>query len=480
MISCKQARPLAAAAFFAFFAFFAAAVLDANITTAAAGSLFDPATAAEMSAAPPSGGTMRDGLRGPSDGSLRNRLVTLNATELARIVPVGLDNARNRLEQARTLSRAVTLDLFPGVSVTAERKDIEAPDEGGYIWAGEVDGDDPSFVTLVINNNSVLGQIQKGGRLYSIEPVSGRLHRIIEIDESRILKDMHPPLPAEAIQHKSGAAESPAKAADSQSVTNIRVLVANTITARSECVAGGTVAQDQQCMQARINLAISLANQAFARSGVLIKFVRVGEQVEVSYDDVNSYGKNSSNNYIGLLCDLSNFLCGYNNQTNKFAPVRTRREQFDADLVVLMRKAGAGCGVAFAPNPPTASTSNTGFSVVTSTKGGFYNCIEGNTFAHETGHNMGLFHDRYVEAAASNAKFNYGYVDSAPAGRFREIMSYPDKCAAAGVSCARIPYMSTPLKLYNGRKIGIPQSQVGAADGARTLNTTRAIVGAYR
>ena len=477
MFSCKKARPVAATAVFVFFA---AAVLDSNLTTAAAAGLFDPATAAEMSAAPPSGGTMRDGLRGSSDGSLRNRLVSLNTTELARIVPVGLDNARDRLDRARTLSRAVTLDLFPGVSVTAERKDIEAPDEGGYIWAGEANGDDPSFVTLVINDNSVLGQVQKGGRLFSIEPVSGRLHRIIEIDESKILKDIHPPLPRELIQKRSEAAEPPAEEADSKAVTNIKVLVANTITARAECMAGGTVAQDQQCMQARINLAVSLANQAFARSGVLIKFVRVGGQVEVSYADTTVYGTNTSNNYVGVLCDLANAACGFNNQMTKFATVRTKREQFDADLVILMRRAGAACGVAWAPNPPTAATSNSGFSVVTSTKGGFYNCIEGNTLAHETGHNMGLFHDRFVEPAASNAKFNYGYVDSTPAGRFREIMSYPDKCAAAGVNCARIPYMSTPLKLYNGRKIGIPQGQAGAADGARTLNTTRAVVGAYR
>ena len=69
----------------------------------------------------------------------------------------------------------------------------------------------------------------------------------------------------------------------------------------------------------------SLANQAFARSGVLIKFVRVGGQIEVNYDDMNSYGKNTSNNYIGVLCDLSNFLNALerNNQTNKFATVRT-------------------------------------------------------------------------------------------------------------------------------------------------------------
>ena len=58
---------------------------------------------------------------------------------------------------------------------------------------------------MVINNNSVLGQNPKG-RAGHIEPVSGRLHRIIEIDESKILKDMHPPLPPEAIQNKSEAA----------------------------------------------------------------------------------------------------------------------------------------------------------------------------------------------------------------------------------------------------------------------------------
>ena len=127
-------------------------------------------------------------------------------------------------------------------------------------------------------------------------------------------------------------------------MTSIRVLVANTVNARNECVPGGTVAQDQQCMQARINLAISLGNQAFARSGALIKFVRVGGQNEVTYADTQVYGMNTSNNYIGVLCDLTNlpncFETG-NNQTAKFAAVRTKREDVDADLVILMRKAAS-------------------------------------------------------------------------------------------------------------------------------------------
>ena len=427
---------------------------------------------------------MREGLRGSSDGSLRNRLVSLNTGELARIVPTGVDNARNRLERANNLSRAVILDLFPGVRVTAQRKDIEAPEEGGYIWAGESDGNEPAFVTLVINNNEVLGHIQADGKLYSIEPVSGRLHRIIEIDQSKMLPDQHLKVPPGFFRERGETAEPPAEAADPKAVTTIKVLVANTANARNECLAGGTLAQDQSCIQQRINLAINLSNQAFTRSGVQIKFIRVGGQNEVNYPDTTVYGANTENNYTGILCDLSNFANCFgtgNNKTASFNAVRAKREQFDADLVVLMRKGGQSCGVAWVPDPPTAGTSDQGFSVTTSTKGGFYNCIEGNTFAHETGHNMGLHHDRYVEPRAPNSKFNYGYVDSAPAGRFREIMSYPNKCAATGGrACRLIPYFSTPLKLFNGRKVGIAPNQPDAADGARTLNATRATVGAYR
>jgi hypothetical protein len=257
------------------------------------------------------------------------------------------------------------------------------------------------------------------------------------------------------------------------------VLVANTVNARTECLGGGTAAQDQNCMQSRINLAIKLANNAFGRSGVLITFRRVGGETEVSYADTKVYG--NSDNYTGVLCDLSDFPNCFgtgNDRTATFAPVRQKRDRYGADLVVLMRKGGSACGIAWVPDPPTATTSDQGFSVITSTKGGVYNCIEGHSLAHETGHNMGLYHDRYVEASASTAKVNFGYVSTA--GKFREIMSYPDKCLDLAMNCKRIPYFSTPLKLYNGQKIGVAKNHAGAADGVSTLNATRSIVAKYR
>ena len=114
------------------------------------------------------------------------------------------------------------------------------------------------------------------------------------------------------------------------------------------------------------------------------------------------YGAGSINNYVGVLCDLTGFnntdpCFGFNN-SSKFKNLRTKRDTVEADLVVLMQKQGAACGIAWQPDNKgdvvAATWGVLGFSVVTSTEGGVYNCIEGNTLAHETGHNQGLNHNQ--------------------------------------------------------------------------------------
>ena len=462
----------------------AVTVLAGSNGIATAAGLFDPATATEMRAAPARPATMRDGLRGSSEGSLRERLVTLNPNELARIVPPAADNDSNRLERAKALKGAVTLDLFPGVAVTAQRNDIQAPEDGGFVWVGRGGDAQPSWVTLVINDNEVLGQVQTGGRLYRIESVSGKLHRIRELDQEKIRDDMHLEAAADKLEKKSESAPaSPtpknAVVAASTSLTTINVMVAHTVNARQEV---GSAKQ----MQARINLAVALANQAFANSGANLKFERVGGQNEINYNEAAYYGGSSSgNNYVGMLCDLTGVGCGYlgvsNGHTGTFSGLRKKRGNVNADLVILMRKQGAYCGIAWVLDPPTNSTDTYGFSVMTSSPS--YGCVEGNTLAHETGHNMGLHHDRAEEklesgSSAPASKFNFGYVDKT--GKFFDIMAYRSSC---GNGCTRVPYFSTPLQKYpnsNGRALGIPQNVSGAADATRALNGTRATVSAYR
>jgi hypothetical protein len=486
----KQRRPLAAAAFCA--AIFACTVSDASNSNAGAAGLFGTPTAAEMRAAPPSpsAGTMRDGLRGPAAGALRHRLVSLNLNELGRVVPVGpgASVAADRLERAKNLRGAVMLELFPGVNVTAERTDVEAPNEGGFVWVGEDRGPRHAFVTLSISNNEIVGQIQSDGKLYSIEPVSGPLHRIIEIDQTKIKDDMHPPLLLEGSGNRTEAPVPSPDAVAPMLNTTIRVLVANTVTARNEI---GTSTQ----MQARINLAISLANQAFTRSGALITFQRVGGLTEVNYNEALYYGGlNSSANYLGVLCDLSNINCASsgvaNNRAAAFGPVRTKRNTVAADLVVLMRKQGAACGIAWEPNlngTVLAANHVYGFSVVTSTKVSPYNCIEAHALAHEAGHNQGLNHDRvqhkldYGLATPPASQFNFGHVNTNK--KFVTIMSYISNCPG----CTRIGYFSTPLRKYPNATTGTPvgvaagiPGPYGAADNVRRLNLNKAIVGAYR
>jgi peptidyl-Asp metalloendopeptidase len=447
-----------------------AAGVIAVASPAQAAGLFDPASSGDLRAASQTQS---------NEGVLRRRLVRLNAAELARIVPADADNAANRGERARTMEPTVTIDLFPGVSVTVDRTEIDTPETGGYAWSGRsTSGAKDAFVTLIISNGEVLAQIQTGGKLYRIEPVSGALHQIVEIDQNKIRDDIHAKPPA-GVPHKKSDLVMPPR---DPRVTNttIKIMIAHTVNARKEV---GTASQ----MQARINMAVALANTAFANSGVQIRFARVGGANEIAYADTTVYGGLSQfNNYSGPLYDLAGLVNNSipNNQTGKFAALRTKRSTVGADLVVLMRKQGVACGIAFEPDinhtgHVMPGDQLYGYSVVTSTPGS--GCIEAHTLAHETGHNQGMNHDRvqhqldYSVPNPPSSQYNFGYVNKT--AQFFTIMSYRTSC---GIGCTAIPFHSTPKKTYNGKVVGIAQGKANAADGARLLNENRGTVSGFR
>jgi hypothetical protein len=237
-------------------------------------------------------------------------------------------------------------------------------------------------------------------------------------------------------------------------------------------------------------MAIALANTAFVNSGVQIRFVRVGGTNEIlNYNEATLYGGlNTGANYTSVLCDLTGASFCTSSRKSRFDSLRTKRNAEAADLVVLMRKQGAACGIAWLGGfnngnigVVTSGDESVAYSVVTSTQGGVYNCIEGNTLAHEAGHNMGLNHDRKThvqidgEPAAPRSQYNFGYIDQT--AHFFTIMAYRQSCTGI---CERVPFFSTPAKTYNGRAVGIPRGTAGAADATRILNLNRPTVGAWR
>jgi hypothetical protein len=464
---------------------------------AAAAGLFDTATQADMRLAAQALAE-QDGARDrlvirSSPLARRDRVVRVNAVELARIIPTGADKAADRLARTNDLAGSVTLELFPGVSVTAQRTNLEAPDEGGYVWLGENKGQ-PSYVSLAIQDGEIVGRVLTGGKLYTIRPISGAVHRIVEIDTSKVPEGAHPQRTPERQIEDRPAKDSPLAEADAKAVTTINVLVAHTVNARNE-FGPGSVAVKQQRMNQEINATIARTNNAFNNSNINIKYKRVGGENEVAYGDTTLYGgggDHSGNlpNYLGTLCDLSFFNCSTigvaNNQTAKFAGVRAARNSTNADLVVLFRKFGAACGIAWEPDLKgivKPGDQDLGFSVATSSPS--YGCLDTDTVAHETGHNMGMNHDRIQNgkdypsqpSPPPPSQYNFGHVN--PNKGFITIMSYFASCPG----CIIIPFYSNPNVKFQGTPTGVDAPHAGnfgAADGALRLNNNRGVIAGYR
>jgi hypothetical protein len=385
--------------------------------------------------------------------AMRRRSVSVSLETIARhLVPAGVEGLSSaaREKQAEALDGRVDMTLFPGVATSFTRDTVEAAEDGGWVWVGKGKAGGADNAVLVIDGTRITGVVQVGDKNYRITPRGGRLHEITEEALDRLPKDLHPHTP----RVRENATPDPradrrGDVDDPKATTVIDVLVVYTRKART---ASANIANE-------VRLAVAMANTAHRNSGTNIRLRLVATRaLPTTYDeDARSYNQN--------LNDMTN--------GTALAIVRRWRDRYGADLVAMIRQGGLYCGIAWAPTPPTAAHHIFGYSVTS--RG---SCISGNTFAHELGHNKGLLHDRFVQASAPNSVYHFGYVDTI--GRFRTIMSYSNKCTAAGVSCTRIPNYASPLRSHNGRPTGIAKGRAGAADAARKLRENAATVAAWR
>ena len=226
--------------------------------------------------------------------------------------------------------------------------------------------------------------------------------------------------------------------------------------------AGGIAA-----IQAVIDLMIADTNQAFVVSGVRHRVALVAtEEVMYTYS-MERYG----NLDVGRLADPSD---GYMDE------VHPLRDRTGADLVHLIVEPDVG-GVAF--GAPSA------FALTCLRCGSW-------TFAHELGHNLGLFHDRYqwlkrVSPGLSSHPA-YGYVnqrafDASVTGdrHFTTIMAAGEVCHDNDVSCYGLIRYSNPRQTWAGDPLGVPadvdsMGVDGPADAAAVINATGLAIAAWR
>jgi len=388
---------------------------------------------------------------------------TAAATVFARVDTVAL----SRGLKASAPGRALALDIAPGVSipVVMSRQDPTGPDVQAFAAASP--GDPASSSTIVIDGNTLYAVIQSNNATYEIAHVGDGVHRISRLDQSKFPGDkvvtterpnraVPDATTTAAVAASGGGMPAPDTAEPPTANTIIKVLVLPSTKARSENSNWASIVQ----------ASITDANTSFTNSGVAATFQLIrpstgGYYVLTGYDE-------SGKSYSQMLSDLSNA-----------TGIKNSRNTLHADLVGFLRSAtGAGaayCGMAWMPDPPTASTSSQAYAVVN------ISCAVGNhSYIHEHGHNMGMRHDRYVEGAFGKyqTKYNYGY--SNPAKLVRSIMAYADYCNSLGKNCTRVGYFSNPFKNVNGAPIGRNTGTTDPAYNARRGTLVKGIIAAYR
>lgn len=260
--------------------------------------------------------------------------------------------------------------------------------------------------------------------------------------------------------------------------SRIDVMVVYTSAARDE--AGGTNA-----IRAAIDLRVAETNHAYLKSGVV-------QQLHLVWTAEVDYSAGSGNvSPLDRLIDPSD---GY------MDAVHVMRDRYAADLVHLIidnsfTRSGSNCTGEAKPVRDPLSEDAAERTPFSSTTTGCDSVV----FAHETGHSMGLRHDRYAEIHGCCGRLNmaypysHGYVnqrafepDAPASSRWHTIMtSNSQQCHDAGFSCERLLRFSNPDMTYNGDPMGVPgdkptSSVDGPADARRSLNETRRAVANFR
>ncbi|WP_173046875.1 M12 family metallo-peptidase [Nitrospira sp. KM1] len=321
-------------------------------------------------------------------------------------------------------------------------------------WNGSLRQHVDSEVALVSRDGMMAGSIRKGRIVYEIKPGDNGSHHLLEIDSEELPPDYHP-IPvskeqldaAEQAAGRGGQPGSTQTARDDGSVIDVLVVYTETVKNAN----GG-----QSGIEASIDLAVALANQALANSSIHTEF-RLVHTAQVTYTEA----ANSNTDLNRLQNPGDSFMDG----------VHALRNQYNADLVALIvENLGDACGIGYVMTPVSPDFEKFAFSVVQ------HSCISSYTFAHEVGHNIGSMHDRQE---GGRGAFPYSFGHKEP-GKFRTIMAYP--CPPPNL-CTRINHYSNPHVQYQGSwATGVDDNvdPAHSADNARGFNNALGTVARFR
>lgn len=355
---------------------------------------------------------------------------------------------------------SVTLELFRGFSITAKKNTDIKKTTNGFYWRGTLTNGEEGYVDLYFRKGLLSGTVYAGNTIYKLDAITPFSIRVVELSPE---EDTH--FECETLEDHN---HDEIQLSDPR-IENTIPSTANKRTAANPIIVDVMVIYPQvvetsmggpQGMENEVNFRIEEANQVFANSLINVELRLVHHQVETSVSaDASGAG------------DV------------RTSAVETLRAKYKADLVSFWSNNGsAGSGFNFEGTGSTSTGFNTSkFSLVQT----YY------TFIHEIGHNLGAKHDRqtYYEKSPTSSKLNvtpyYRYGKSFVG--YRSIMSYSscnDLPGGSSSDCERVPYMTNPDIMVNGKPFGVQgenqtYSVNGPANNARRINETAPYVANY-
>ena len=394
------------------------------------------------------------------------------ATMRSRVVQVDMP----QITAARLRSETLRLNLFDDAVVEVRIERIRAT-RSGYFISGRPEGVEWGEVRLVVNGPVMVGTVVTPEAKFTIRWDGSGRHVIRQIDPSAeppehdVEEDLIPSGPPQASSSADPLASIARPAANMADETptedgsEVRVLVVYTPAMQTR--QGGTAG-----VEALIDLMIHSANHAFEISGINPRLVLAHSAL------VNYVGERPDND-LGPLISPDD---GYMDE------VHGLRNEHAADLVHLLTSFTSGPGgsaVRIQSESLTFAVEEAAFAVTATGSE--------ETFTHETGHNLGLRHDRYVDGLPSAIyAYAFGYVNNrafepgAPVtARWRTVMAYDNRCSDAGFFCPRLFRFSNPDQTHEGDPLGVPSDDPatgpgGPADARLTINRSARWVGSFR